>query len=111
MNNHHLLLQTPGGRKLISSRSIIRIEALSNYCKLFFDNGGTLVVARTLRWFEGQLQLQPFIRTHRTHVVNRNFICRYIGGVNGKVQLLNGEQIDVAKRRKKIIIRRFGPAA
>jgi two-component system LytT family response regulator len=103
INAHQLLLQVYTGRELFNSSSIIRIEARSSYSKLFFDNGNTLVVARTLRWFEGRLPAQQFIRTHRTHVVNKDFINWYLNGTQSKVYLVNGEQVEVAKRRRKFV--------
>jgi two-component system, LytTR family, response regulator len=99
-NNHLLLLPTNKGKEFINSNKIIRIAALSNYSKIYFDNGSTLVVAKLLAWFEAQLPLQQFIRTHRTHVVNKNFIGRYKKGVNDKLQLVTGEWIDVSRRNK-----------
>jgi DNA-binding LytR/AlgR family response regulator len=80
----------------------MRIEALSSYSRLFFSDGKTLVVARTLRWFQQQLPLRQFIRTHRSHLVNRNFIDYTITGLYSKVQLVNGEQVTVSKRKRKL---------
>jgi len=97
---HQLIIPAIGGYEIVDTGSIIRIEAISNYSRLYFANGKTMVVSKVLRWFEEQLVLQPFIRTHRTHLINRNFICYYINGNRGKVQLLNGEWIDVSKRKK-----------
>jgi two-component system, LytTR family, response regulator len=95
-----LLLPTNKGTAIIHCRSIIRIEAISNYSRLYFADGKTLVVAKVLRWFEAQLPPRQFIRTHRAHFINRDFISLYINGASGKVQLVNGEWIEVARRKK-----------
>jgi two-component system, LytTR family, response regulator len=99
-----LLLPVCSGIEVIEINSIIHIEAISNYSKIYFTNGKTLVVAKVLRWFEEQLSLKNnedttavFLRTHRTHLVNKNFISRY---VNGKIELYNHQIIDVARRKK-----------
>ncbi|MEQ1767700.1 MAG: hypothetical protein ABL859_09765, partial [Methylotenera sp.] len=56
MNNPKtLLLPTCKGLECILFNEIVRIEASSNYSKLFFNNGKTLVVAKVLHWFEDQL--------------------------------------------------------
>jgi DNA-binding LytR/AlgR family response regulator len=44
-----LLLPTCTGIELIDINAVIRIEAISNYSKLYFINGKTLVVAKVLR--------------------------------------------------------------
>lgn len=95
-----LLLPTCKGIEIIDVKNIVRIEAISNYSKLYFTNSKTLVVAKVLRWFEAQLPAQQFIRTHRAHFINRDFISLYINGASGKVQLLNGDWIEVARRKK-----------
>lgn len=89
-----------GGVKVIDVRKIMRIEASSNYSKLHFVDGKTLVVAKLLSWFEAVLQAQPFYRIHRTHLVNKHFVQQYIKGEGGKVKLQNGDLLNVSKRRK-----------
>ena len=88
------------GMAVVDTASIIRIQAISNYSKLFFTNGRKLVVAKVLKRFEEELAANDFIRPHRTHLVNKRFILRYIDGDGGKVELQNGELINVSKRRK-----------
>jgi DNA-binding LytR/AlgR family response regulator len=41
--------------------------------------------------------LEEFIRVHRGHLVNRNFINGYTKGKGGGIQLQNDEQVDVSK--------------
>lgn len=95
-----ILLPDNFGMAVVDTASIIRIQAISNYSKLFFTNGRTLVVAKVLKRFEEELAADNFIRPHRTHLVNKKFILRYIDGEGGKIALQNGELIDVSKRRK-----------
>lgn len=102
-----LLLSTNRGIELIDISSIVRIEANSNYSKLFFTNNKTpLVTAKVLRWFEEQLSVNmqgfEFLRVHRKHLVNNTFIQGYQAG---KIRLINGEYIDVAKRKKAYFLK------
>jgi two-component system, LytTR family, response regulator len=99
-----LMLPTCKGIEIINSNSIVRIEASSNYSKLFFTNGKTLVVAKVLHWFEKQAGMGMFLRTHRTHLVNRAYISSYINGIGGQICLHNGELIDVSKRKKNFFL-------
>jgi two-component system LytT family response regulator len=99
-----LLLPTSAGIELIQTDAIVRIEAISNYSKLFFANGKTLVVAKVLRWFEERLPGMQFIRVHRTHIINRVYLRAYYHEKNGHLQLINGESIEVARRKKTIVL-------
>jgi two-component system, LytTR family, response regulator len=118
--NQHTILLLPTCKSIeaIDIHSIIRIEAISNYSKLFFVNGKTLVVAKALAWFQKKLPCQPFqqedncfIRIHRTHLINKNFIHQYIRDGQGKVKLHNGELIDISKRKKSYFLQCWYAAA
>jgi DNA-binding LytR/AlgR family response regulator len=106
-----LMLHSCNGIDAIDVHTIIRVEAISNYSKLFFSNGKSLVVAKVLRWFEERLSVQHngenksiFLRTHRTHLVNKNFIRRYS---NGKIELYNQQCINVARRKKRDFLQQW----
>jgi two-component system, LytTR family, response regulator len=105
-----LMLPTCKGMEKINCNSIVRIEASSNYSKLVFSNGKTLVVAKVLHWFEKQACMDTFLRTHRTHLVNKIFISSYIDGTGGQICLLNGERIDVSKRKKSYFLNNWQAA-
>ena len=96
-----LYLASTSTKHLIDVREIVRIQSISNYSKLHFKDGRTLVVAKILGWFEQQLQAKDFIRVHRTHLVNADYIYQYRTDKGGsKLELTNGEQVDVSIRRK-----------
>lgn len=103
-----LLLPTNKGIEAININQIVRVEALSNYSKLYFANNKTLVVAKVLRWFEERLapdytresKQEAFLRIHRKHLINKNFIQQYLNVKGGKIELNNGEWLDVSKRKK-----------
>ena len=100
MKNKMLFLNTSEGKLYIGTDNIIRIQAMSNYCKLFFANGDTLVTAKILRWFQERLPGETFTRPHRSHLVNLHYVKtnQYI---NKSFLLANGECIPVSRRWKK----------
>jgi two-component system, LytTR family, response regulator len=84
-------------------KEIIRIQAISNYSRIYFSNGKVVVVAKVLHWFEDSLPETMFARVHRSHLVNKLFVEK-IKGVRSKSLLLyNGESIAVSRRRKVLI--------
>ena len=99
-----IVLSTSKGTLLIPAGQIIRIQSLSNYSKLFFNDGKTLVVAKVLCWFEEQHCLCSFVRVHRSHLVNIVYIKSYKAG---SLLLHNGEMIAVAKRKKACLLKRL----
>jgi two-component system, LytTR family, response regulator len=86
------------GKKVVPVAEIIRIQGLSNYCTIHFSNNEpVLTVAKLLHWFQQQLPADMFIRTHRTHLVNKCFIRENRGT---QMLLHNGETIRISRRRK-----------
>ncbi len=80
---------------------IIRIQASSNYCRIYCtDELYPITVAKVLAWFQKALPQQGFIRTHRTHLVNKLFIEKK---TLSQVLLQNGEIISISKRRRNEI--------
>jgi two-component system, LytTR family, response regulator len=92
-------LATRKGFELVPINTIIRIEAISNYSKLFFINGNTLVVAKVLKWFDEALAERGFIRIHRSHLVNRSCIKAFRKRTE-RIILKNNDEVDLARRRK-----------
>jgi two-component system, LytTR family, response regulator len=108
---HYLLLPSCKGLETIDINTIVRIKAISNYSKLYFENGKSLVVAKVLRWFEIALTGRQFIRIHRGHLINPLFIDQCLLKCGAKVILRNGECIDIAKRKKNDILKYWQEAA
>jgi two-component system, LytTR family, response regulator len=94
-----IFIRTSTGVKAVAPGNIIRIQASSNYCKIFFANDYPLTVAKLLHWFENKLPAHSFCRIHRGHIINRDFIS--LVSSDSKVTLQNGEQLQVSKRKKK----------
>ncbi len=76
---------------------IIRVQASSNYSRIYCtDERYPITVAKVLAWFQLVLPPQDFIRTHRTHLINKQFIERKIGN---QMLMRNGEIISISKRK------------
>jgi two-component system LytT family response regulator len=95
-----IAIPTGEGMEFISVKDIVRIESSSNYSKLYFTSGHTLLVTRLLKDFEEMLLPYRFYRVHHSHLINLSQIKKYIRGEGGQVVMLNGDVIDVARRKK-----------
>lgn len=93
------LLTHATGTAVINTELLIRIEAISNYSKLFFADGKTLVVAKVLKWFEPLLVDKGFVRVHRSHLVNIAWI-ETMDLFDFKIVLRNNATIAVSRRKR-----------
>ena len=88
-------------------KDIIRIQSISNYSKLFFTSGQTLIVSKVLAWFDNLLTTGNFLRVHRTHLVNLQHLKQYIPGTVAMAALINDEEVPVSRRKKRVLQQRM----
>ena len=96
------LLQIPELNKIrvFEPTSILRVEAQSNYCKIHFaDQHQTLVVSKVLMWVQERLPPDMFVRVHRSHLVNKNYVQEIT--ISGNIIMQNTAVASVSRRFKK----------
>jgi two-component system LytT family response regulator len=95
------------GLEFILIRNVVRIESSTNYSRLFFVNGESLLVTRQLKEFEELLTPYRFCRVHNIHLINLQYVKRYVRGEGGSVVMENGDEIDVSRRKKDDFLRQL----
>jgi two-component system LytT family response regulator len=100
-----IAVPTGEGLEFIQIRTIVHIESSSNYSKIFFNGGKTMLVTKLLKDFEDMLVPYRFYRVHNSHLINLNYIHKYIRGEGGQVVLQNGDVVDVSRRKKEEFLR------
>ena len=88
--------------------SIVHLEAHSNYTVIHFTNHPKITASKTLKEFEELLPADVFFRLHHSHIVNLQFIKRYLKGDGGQVELENGTFVDVSRRKKDEFLKAMG---
>ena len=71
---NYLLLSTQSKIYKISKNEIIRVEAAGNYCVLYTLGELKIMLAKTLKTLEKEINSSVFIRAHKSHLVNLNYI-------------------------------------
>jgi len=54
------------------------------------------------------LQDYRFYRVHHSHLINLQYITRYIRGDGGQITMKNGDTIDVSRRKKELFLKLIG---
>lgn len=88
------------GFEFIVIKNILRIESSTSYSRIFFKDGKSVVVTKLLKDFEELLTPYHFFRVHNSHLINLNYIKKYLRGTGGQVMMDNGDLIDVSRRKK-----------
>ena len=99
--NDKIIISTNEGVEFIEINQIMRIESSSNYSKIHFKDGKSLLVTKLLKDFEEMLLPYHFFFFFNSHLINLIYIKKYIRGDGGQVIMQNDQVIDVARRKKE----------
>jgi len=102
-----IVLPQMDGFEVVNVNEIIRAEADDNYTNFYLTNGKTFLVSKTLKHFDELLNEFDFVRVHKSHLVNLQYITKYIKGKGGQVRMSDDSYVDVSPLRKKELLERF----
>lgn len=88
------------GIYFVSIRDIVRFEAEDNYTHIFLKGGDKITASRTIKAYEDMLQTMNFYRVHKRHVINLNYIRKFMKGDGGYLIMEDGRKIEVSRRRR-----------
>ena len=100
-----IVLSASDGLSVIKTNDIIRCEASRRYTKFYLQNKETMLMSRPLKDYEELLPSTDFFRIHESHLINLNYLKKYVRGEGGQVILTDNTILDVARRRKDDFLR------
>lgn len=102
-----LVLPVRDGYSFVNISTIIRLQADGNYTHVYLQDGTKHMVTKTLKEFEQNLSPYQFARVHKSHLINLNFIKRYIRGEGGIVVMSDNSEVEVSRRNKESFLALF----
>ncbi|NOX46634.1 MAG: response regulator transcription factor [Chlorobi bacterium] len=106
-----LVLPVGNGNEIIGTNEIIYLEADEGYSTCFLSSNRSVLLSRTLSDLESQLALSHFIRIHRKHIINIQYIKRYKLGRDAYVVLENKIKLKISSARKDDFFERMNSFA
>lgn len=103
-----LEIKDRGKTQVINLLDIQCVEAQGNYLQLFLADRNCLI-RQTLQSFEEEVQGHPFLRIHRSILININYITgkRYDGNGHYHFSLRNGKQLQSSRSYREDIQQYF----
>ena len=89
------------GFEVVVLKDILRCEANDNLTDLYLMDGTKRTVCRTLKFYENILSEYDFIRVHKSHIINSNYVKKYIKGKGGQIVLADGSELPLSPTRKQ----------
>jgi two-component system LytT family response regulator len=88
------------GIYFLSIKDIVRFEAEDNYTHIYLSGGERITASKTIKAYEEMLHPVNFYRVHKRHVINLNFMRKFVKGDGGYLVMDDGKKIEVSRRRR-----------
>jgi two-component system, LytTR family, response regulator len=85
-------------------RDIVRLEADNNYTHFMLKTNEKITASKTIKAYEEVLLKLNFVRVHKKHIVNMNYMKTYVKGEGGYLILENNETVEVSRRKKTAML-------
>ena len=87
---------------------ILRLESDGSYTHFYTRDKKKFTTSRTMATYEPKLTPNGFFRVHNSHLVNLQYIDKYIKGEGGYVIMSDGANVEVSRRRKEEFLKALG---
>lgn len=99
-----VILPTLEGFEVVKMEDIIRLKGNGNFTDIYLTDGNKKMVCRFLKHFSEILPF-PFIRVHKSHIINNNYVKSYNKG--GTIMMQDNSEIEVSSLYKEEFLKHF----
>lgn len=100
-------LSTQSGIQFIREEDILFCKAQGNYTSIHLSDGNKFMSSKKLKAIEGLLNSENFFRIHHGHLINLMHLLSYENGDKQVVNMTNGDQLELSKRKKTAFLSLF----
>jgi two-component system LytT family response regulator len=97
---HKLVLPVLDGFEVVQIKDIIRCQANDNFTDFFFAGGKRMLICRTLKFYEQVLEEFGFMRIHKSHLINLQFVKKYRKGKTGQIIMSDDSELELSINKK-----------
>ncbi|MCF8365048.1 MAG: LytTR family DNA-binding domain-containing protein [Bacteroidales bacterium] len=99
-----LAIPTSDGMEYLNTLEIIRVEADRSYSWFFLVDGRKILVSRNLKEYHELLADRNFFRPHNSHLINLDYVKKFIRQDGGSIILTDGSEVPVARGKKDLFL-------
>lgn len=103
-----VILPTLEGFEVVKMEDIIRLQGNGNFTDIYLKDKTKKMVCRFLKHFN-EILPYPFVRVHKSHIININFIKSYHKNSGGYVILSDDTEIEISSSYKEDFLKLFKP--
>ena len=102
-----LVINTKTKLEYVTISDIVYLKADGNYTTIFMKNNTKFYIAKTLKEYEDilcQSMKEPFVRIHKTYIVNTLFIKNIEKGDDYFLILRDNTRLEISRRKKQELL-------
>ncbi len=101
-----VILPTLEGFEVIKMDDIIRLQGNGNFTDIFLKDGTKKMACRFLKHYD-EILSYPFIRVHKSHIINVECVKSFHKNAGGYVILNDKSEIDISANYKEEFLKHF----
>ncbi|MFB6454913.1 LytR/AlgR family response regulator transcription factor [Chitinophaga sp. Hz27] len=101
-----VILPTLEGFDVVKMHEIVRLKGNGNFTDVYLMDGSKKMVCRFLKHFS-EILPHPFVRVHKSHIVNTHYVQSYHKGAGGSLNLKDGTTVEVSAAYKESLLKAF----
>lgn len=92
------------GITMVNMHEIIRCSSDGNYTTFYTTKGAQVMVSHPIKFYDELLTPMNFFRVHQSHLVNLDYVAKYLREDGGMLVMEDGSKIEVSRRRKDALL-------
>ncbi len=107
MTNNKVVFSTSDGLEIVDTSTIYRCQSDNNYTHVYMQDQNKLFLSKTLKEVELMLESSKFLRVHQSHLVNIDYVKKFVKAEGGYLEMKNGDQVSVSKSKRDHLLTRL----
>ncbi len=99
-----MILPTVEGFEVVKLEDVVRLQGNGNFTDIFLKDGSKKMACRFLKHYD-EILSHPFIRVHRSHIVNMDCVKSYQR--SGSLIMTDNSEVDVSPAYKEEFLSHF----
>ena len=102
--NPRITISTEHALEILAVKDIVRLESDGNYTHFYLSDGRKIIASKHLKHYDEMMLGPGFMRVHKSHIINLEFVTRYMKAEGGSIQLSTGDEVPLSRRRKDVFL-------
>lgn len=99
-----IVLSTSDKIHIVDISRIIRCESDNYYTNFILNDGKRILISKTLKENEELLSSHNFIRPHKSHLINLDYVKSFNRDEGGYILMKDGSKVPVSRRKREQIL-------